>query len=136
MWCGREEGREGLLVLAGSSGKRRVYQEILAGGEPAVSRENLWRGKEIALSGLKSKAIYVRSELGKRMKLRLTPEIRFIENESLERGSRESVIAILDRTKDEKKTAADEFEEEIESSDQDDKDWDGEDPDEDIIYIK
>lgn len=42
------------------------------------------RGKEVAISGLKSKAKYVWSELGKRMKLRLTPEIRFIEDESLE----------------------------------------------------
>lgn len=46
------------------------------------------RGKEVAISGLKSKAKYVRGELGRRMKLRLTPEIRFIEDESLERGSR------------------------------------------------
>ncbi|XP_038996099.1 probable ribosome-binding factor A, chloroplastic [Hibiscus syriacus] len=92
------------------------------------------RGKEIALSGLKSKAKYDRSELGKSMKLRLTPEICFIEDESLERGRR--VIAILDRIKDENKTAADEFEEEFQSSDQDDKDWDGDDHDEDIIYVK
>lgn len=46
------------------------------------------RGKEVAISGLKSKAKYVRGELGRRMKLRLTPEIRFIEDESIERGSR------------------------------------------------
>lgn len=46
------------------------------------------RGKEVAIAGLKSKAKYVRGELGKRMKLRLTPEIRFIEDESFERGSR------------------------------------------------
>ncbi|KAB2048170.1 hypothetical protein E1A91_A13G099000v1 [Gossypium mustelinum] len=95
------------------------------------------RGKEIALAGLKSKAKYVRSELGKRMKLRLTPEIRFIEDESLERGSR--VIAILDKIKAEKKTLADEdYEEEAESSvsAQDDRDWESDDPDEDIIYVK
>ncbi|KAH1031726.1 hypothetical protein J1N35_043900 [Gossypium stocksii] len=95
------------------------------------------RGKEIALAGLKSKAKYVRSELGKRMKLRLTPEIRFIEDESLERGSR--VIAILDKIKAEKKTLADEdYEEEAESSvsAQDDTDWESDDPDEDIIYVK
>ena len=48
------------------------------------------RGKDIAMAGLKSKAKYVRSVLGKRMKLRLTPEIRFIEDESFERGSRVS----------------------------------------------
>jgi ribosome-binding factor A len=46
------------------------------------------RGKEVAMAGLKSKAKYVRSELGRRMKLRLTPEIRFLEDESFERGSR------------------------------------------------
>ncbi|KAJ6739183.1 RIBOSOME-BINDING FACTOR A CHLOROPLASTIC-RELATED [Salix koriyanagi] len=61
------------------------------------------RGKEVAIAGLKSKAKYVRSQLGRRMKLRLTPEIRFIEDEGLERGSR--VIAILDRIKAEKDTA-------------------------------
>lgn len=44
----------------------------------------------MAIAGLKSKAKYVRSELGKRMKLRLTPEIRFIEDLSIERGSRVS----------------------------------------------
>lgn len=46
------------------------------------------RGKDVAIAGLKSKAKYVRSELGRRMKLRLTPEIRFLEDESFERGSR------------------------------------------------
>lgn len=46
------------------------------------------RGREVALSGLKSKAKYVRGQLGRRMKLRLTPEVRFLEDESLERGSR------------------------------------------------
>lgn len=53
------------------------------------------RGKEVAISGLKSKAKYVRSELGKRMKLRLTPEIRFFEDESLERGSRVIILFYL-----------------------------------------
>ncbi|KAD6795712.1 hypothetical protein R6Q59_031762 [Mikania micrantha] len=88
------------------------------------------RGKEVALSGLKSKAKYVRGQLGKRMKLRLTPEIRFIEDESLERGSR--VIAILDKIKSEKKTVENPL---MESSDPV-EDWDDEDDDDDIIYVK
>lgn len=94
------------------------------------------RGREIAIAGLKSKAKYVRSMLGRRMKLRLTPEIRFIEDESLERGSR--VIAILDKIKDEKKTAGGQDEEQVEESDhpQDESDWEGEDPDGDIIYVE
>lgn len=50
------------------------------------------RGKDVAIAGLKSKAKYVRSVLGRRMKLRLTPEIRFIEDESFERGSRVNKI--------------------------------------------
>ncbi|PIA56033.1 hypothetical protein AQUCO_00700394v1 [Aquilegia coerulea] len=92
------------------------------------------RGKELAIAGLKSKAKYVRHELGRRMKLRLTPEVRFIEDESLERGSR--VIAILDRLKDEKKTAEGQEEVEDESYEhQDDRDSDADDPDEDIIYV-
>ncbi|KAJ8572165.1 hypothetical protein K7X08_008676 [Anisodus acutangulus] len=97
------------------------------------------RGKEVALSGLKSKAKYVRSELGRRMKLRLTPEIRFIEDESLERGSR--VLAILDRIKDEteNKNSQPGAANTDRSSDQsdDDGDWEDDDPnDEGIIYVK
>ncbi|KAF9599594.1 hypothetical protein IFM89_001090 [Coptis chinensis] len=94
------------------------------------------RGKELAIAGLKSKAKYVRGELGRRIKLRLTPEIRFIEDESLERGSR--VIAILDRLKDEKKPAEDQDRDEVEdesSENRDDGDWEADDPDEDIIYV-
>ena len=56
---------------------------------------------EVAIFGSKSKVEYIRSELGRHMKLRLTQEICFIEEESLKRGS--WVIAILDRMKNEKK---------------------------------
>ncbi|KAF5448916.1 hypothetical protein F2P56_029407 [Juglans regia] len=93
------------------------------------------RGKEVAIAGLKSKAKYVRSELGRRMKLRLTPEIRFIEDESLERGSR--VIAILDKIKNEKNNEESQDVEQSDSSNvsQDDREWEGDDPDEDIIYV-
>ncbi|CAN7015919.1 unnamed protein product [Brassica rapa subsp. trilocularis] len=89
------------------------------------------RGKDVAIAGLKSKAKYVRSELGKRMKLRLTPEVRFIEDESMERGSR--VIAILDKIKAEKGS---EGGSETSDSPEDDQDWGEDDPDEDIIYIQ
>ncbi|KAE9597890.1 hypothetical protein Lal_00029602 [Lupinus albus] len=88
------------------------------------------RGKDVAIAGLKSKAKYVRSELGRRMKLRLTPEIRFLEDESFERASR--VIAILDKIKDGKSTEG-QSEQLDTSADEDD---DGEDPDEGIIYVE
>ncbi|KAL6526023.1 hypothetical protein OROHE_015547 [Orobanche hederae] len=89
------------------------------------------RGKEVALAGLISKAKYVRSQLGKRMKLRRTPEVSFLEDESLERGTR--VIAILDKIKEEneKKAAKDGDPESGESDDGSDDDVD----DADIIYV-
>ncbi|XP_021753464.1 probable ribosome-binding factor A, chloroplastic [Chenopodium quinoa] len=92
------------------------------------------RGREVALSGLKAKAKYVRGKLGKRMKLRLTPEIRFLEDESLERGSR--VIAILDKLKNEKNDATSpEEEEELSDPPSDDDNWE-DDNDEGIIYVR
>ncbi|XP_073027208.1 LOW QUALITY PROTEIN: probable ribosome-binding factor A, chloroplastic [Primulina eburnea] len=97
------------------------------------------RGKEVSLAGLKSKAKYVRSELGKRMKLRLTPEIRFVEDESIERGSR--VLEILDRIKDENEKKAIEGEaddfEELSDRGNNDVEWEGDDIDDDgVIYVK
>ncbi|XP_074563319.1 putative ribosome-binding factor A, chloroplastic [Curcuma longa] len=92
------------------------------------------RGKEVAIAGLKSKVKYVRSELGRRMKLRLTPEIRFIEDESLERGSR--VIAILDRLKEEKNTRDQDVKQlEPPNSSEEDGEGDMDNEDEDIIYV-
>ncbi|BAT77541.1 hypothetical protein LR48_Vigan04g248200 [Vigna angularis] len=92
------------------------------------------RGREVAIAGLKSKAKYVRSELGKRMKLRLTPEIRFIEDDSFEKGSR--VIAILDKIKNEKSSGSQNKERLDSSTNEDDDDWDGEDPEEGVIYVE
>lgn len=92
------------------------------------------RGKEVAIAGLKSKAKYVRSALGKRIKLRLTPEIRFIEDDSFEKGSR--VIAILDKIKNDKSTERQNKDKLDSSASEDDDDWDGEDPDEGIIYVE
>ncbi|KAK7352059.1 hypothetical protein VNO80_17475 [Phaseolus coccineus] len=92
------------------------------------------RGREVAIAGLKSKAKYVRSELGKRMKLRLTPEIRFIEDDSFEKGSR--VIAILDKIKNEKGSGSQNKEQLDSSTNEDDDNWDGEDPEEGVIYVE
>ncbi|WCJ36553.1 ribosome-binding factor A family protein [Euphorbia peplus] len=93
------------------------------------------RGKDVAIAGLKAKAKYVRTQLGRRMKLRLTPEIRFLEDESLERGSR--VIAILDKIKAEEENQVDEDDDlsQLSDSPQNDKAWESDDPDEDIIYV-
>ncbi|PAN25922.1 hypothetical protein GQ55_4G345800 [Panicum hallii var. hallii] len=97
------------------------------------------RGKKVAIEGLKAKTKYVRSQIGKRMKLRLTPEIRFIEDESMERGSR--ILAILDKLKEEREQQeGKDGEEDAEGSyisEEEDGDWDADEPDEeDIIYVK
>ncbi|RRT71354.1 hypothetical protein BHE74_00038687 [Ensete ventricosum] len=80
------------------------------------------RGREVAIAGLKSKAKYVRSELGRRMKLRLTPE----------------VLAILDRLKEEKLSSEGKDVKQLEplNSSEQDGDGDMDDEDEGIIYIK
>jgi len=41
-----------------------------------------------ALAGLHSAEGFLRHELGRRMKLRLIPELRFVYDESIERGAR------------------------------------------------
>ncbi|XP_039806174.1 probable ribosome-binding factor A, chloroplastic [Panicum virgatum] len=97
------------------------------------------RGKKVAIDGLKAKTKYVRSQIGKRMKLRLTPEIRFIEDESMERGSR--ILAILDKLKEEREQQeGKDGEEDGEGSyisEEEDGNWDADEPDEeDIIYVK
>lgn len=76
------------------------------------------RGKEIVMEGLKSKTKYVRAGLGKRMQLRMTPEVRFIMDESLERGSR--VLAILDKLRKEREEAGGKKE----NDDDEDDNWD------------
>ncbi|GJP30047.1 hypothetical protein CLOM_g22063 [Closterium sp. NIES-68] len=55
------------------------------------------RGQVVAMEGLRAKAAYVRSGVGRKMKLRFAPEVRFIQDDSMERGSR--VLSILSRLK-------------------------------------
>ncbi|NWF61554.1 MAG: 30S ribosome-binding factor RbfA [Fischerella sp.] len=57
--------------------------------------------KAETMAGLKSATGYVRSELGARVRLRRTPEVVFIEDRSIERGSK--VLSLLDRIKQERK---------------------------------
>ncbi|BAY32449.1 ribosome-binding factor A [Nostoc carneum NIES-2107] len=53
--------------------------------------------KAETMAGLKSATGYVRSELGARVRLRRTPEVIFIEDRSLERGTR--VLTLLNQLK-------------------------------------
>ena len=58
------------------------------------------RGKRNAISGLKRLEGYVRRNIGKKVSLRLTPEIRFIYDDSFERGQR--VSNLLDELREER----------------------------------
>jgi ribosome-binding factor A len=57
--------------------------------------------KQAAMEGLKSATGYVRSELGNRMRLRRTPEILFIEDASIEQGTK--VLSLINRLSQERK---------------------------------
>lgn len=69
--------------------------------------------KAETMAGLKSATGFVRSELGARVRLRRTPEVIFIEDRSIERGTK--VLSLLNklenqRSLDDVPTADDSFE--------------------------
>ncbi|MBF2001289.1 MAG: 30S ribosome-binding factor RbfA [Synechococcales cyanobacterium M58_A2018_015] len=53
------------------------------------------------MAGLKSATGYVRSELGQRIRLRRTPEIIFLEDRSIERGTK--VLSLINQLSQERK---------------------------------
>lgn len=63
----------------------KVYVSILVNDEE----------KQQALEALREKEPHVRYEIGKRIRLRLTPKIEFHLDDSLERGSR--ISALIDK---------------------------------------
>ncbi|NES78740.1 MULTISPECIES: 30S ribosome-binding factor RbfA [Okeania] len=56
------------------------------------------------MEGLKSATGYVRSELGHRIRLRRTPEVIFVEDRSLERGTQ--IISLLNQLSEERQQQA------------------------------
>jgi ribosome-binding factor A len=66
-----------------------------------VSVYGTTEAREAAMAGLRSATGYVRSELGQRVRLRRTPEVIFIEDSSIERGSR--VLSLLDQLEQHRK---------------------------------
>jgi ribosome-binding factor A len=57
------------------------------------------------MAGLRSATHYVRSELGHRIRLRRTPEVVFMEDRSLERGSR--VLTLINQLSQERQEKGD-----------------------------
>ncbi len=60
------------------------------------------QAKAETMAGLKSATGYVRSELGRRIRLRRTPEVVFIEDRALERGDR--MLALLNQLSQERQS--------------------------------
>ncbi|OGB90865.1 ribosome-binding factor A [candidate division WOR-1 bacterium RIFCSPHIGHO2_01_FULL_53_15] len=56
--------------------------------------------KAEAMKGLYSATKFIRGELGHRLELRLTPKIRFMRDDSIERGSR--VLGLINKLEHEK----------------------------------
>ena len=63
------------------------------------------RGKKNAINGLKKMEGYVRKRIGAKVSLRLTPEIRFVYDDSFERGQR--VTSLLDTLRTERAPGVD-----------------------------
>ncbi len=73
------------LELASDYSFAKVYVSVLCKDDE----------KDAAIEALKEKEPHVRYEIGKRIRLRLTPKIEFHLDDSLERGSR--VSALIDK---------------------------------------
>lgn len=58
--------------------------------------------KAETMAGLRSATGYVRTELGRRVQLRRTPEVVFLEDASLERGDR--MLSLLNRLSQERRS--------------------------------
>jgi ribosome-binding factor A len=61
--------------------------------------------REQTMAGLQSATSYIRGQLGHRLSLRRTPEVIFVEDRSLERGTR--VLSLLNQLSEEREKAVD-----------------------------
>jgi ribosome-binding factor A len=77
-----------------------------------VSIYGTQEAKAETMAGLKSATGFVRSELGARVRLRRTPEVIFVEDRSLERGTK--VLSLLNQLQQERS---------LESTQEDDQDF-------------
>jgi ribosome-binding factor A len=82
-------------------GQARIFVSIY--GTPEVQAQ--------AMAGLNSARGYVRSEIGKRIRMRHTPEVIFEHDISLERGDR--ILTLLSRLNTDEPMAAEELSEEV-----------------------
>jgi ribosome-binding factor A len=57
--------------------------------------------REVAMAGLQAAAVYVKGELGRRLKMRRTPEVTFVLDRGLEKGN--TVLGLLQRLETERR---------------------------------
>ncbi len=82
------------VVVAGDLQHAKIFVSIYGTDEARAE----------TMAGLKSATGYIRSELGHRVRLRRTPEVVFLEDRSLERGTR--ILSLLDQLSQERQSAA------------------------------
>jgi ribosome-binding factor A len=73
------------VIVSGDLQHAKIYVSVYGSDE----------AKADTMAGLKSATGYVRSELGSRVRLRRTPEVVFIEDPSIERGTK--VLSLLNQ---------------------------------------
>jgi ribosome-binding factor A len=78
------------VEVAGDLQHCRIFVSVLGSEED----------RSQVLAGLKAATPFVRGELGRRLKLRRTPEVVFLIDKGLERGT--SVLSLLNRLDDER----------------------------------
>jgi ribosome-binding factor A len=57
--------------------------------------------RDLAMAGLKAASVFVKGELGRRLKLRRTPEVVFVLDRGLEKGN--TVLGLLQRLESERR---------------------------------
>ncbi|MGB7713248.1 MAG: 30S ribosome-binding factor RbfA [Microcoleus sp.] len=99
------------VVVAGDLQHAKIFVSIYGTDE----------AKAETMEGLKSATGYVRSQLGHRVQLRRTPEVLFLQDDSLERG--DQMLILLNKLSQERKPGLFD-DEELTDDDRDDEDDD------------
>jgi ribosome-binding factor A len=81
------------VEVAGDLQHAKIFVSIYGSDEARAS----------AMAGLKSATGFVRSELGQRIRLRRTPEIIFVEDRSIERGTK--ILSLLNQLNQKREAA-------------------------------
>jgi ribosome-binding factor A len=99
------------VVVAGDLQHAKIFVSIYGTDEAKLE----------TMEGLKSATGYVRSQLGHRVQLRRTPEVIFLQDDSLERG--DQMLILLNKLSQERKPGLFD-DEELTDDDRDDEDDD------------